>query len=266
MQNIFSLAQYVIAWLGEADEHSSHAIMTFASRSRNWDFAEERKEDFSKFEQDLPAPFDFQKSLFTRPYWSRVWIVQEFVLPENLIIMCGTMTCYSDGLESVSKIVASHVDTSNKYPIWGLFNLRNEYTSMRIKSIEPRTRSYDRVGLFRNHECADPRDKIFGLSGLFALGDHLSDDANAFVVDYKQTPKEVLANFLSYALDVFGKIRPPNLEHYVAALAIRMGVQPHSLLDSAVVLSLIADEPLTYPEIWRGPMTSPAMAAWLDKH
>jgi hypothetical protein len=266
MQRIFSLAQYVIAWLGEADEHSSHAIMALASRSKHWHFAEESREDFSKFERDLPVPFDYQNSLFTRAYWSRLWIVQEFVIPRNMIIMCGTMTCSWSELESVSKMVAGSNVSSNRDPVWRLFNLKHEYRVLREKNIKPHTRSYDMVGLFRNHECADPRDKIFGLSGLFSIKDDTADDAHAFVVDYSLAPKEVLTRFMSYVLDMFEYAKPLNLEHYVASLAIRMGVQPYSLLDSSIVLSILADAPLIYPEVWQGPMSLSAMATWLDRH
>ncbi|OTB01578.1 hypothetical protein M426DRAFT_63793, partial [Hypoxylon sp. CI-4A] len=61
MSDIFSLADSVIAWLGPESEDSNLALDTLTTR---------------RFAQDRSAILAF----FKRPYWLRMWVIQEFIL------------------------------------------------------------------------------------------------------------------------------------------------------------------------------------------
>jgi hypothetical protein len=93
MRLIFTRFEYAFPWLGEADEDSDLAmdcIAKIASLS-----GEERGTSFiANLTQENPfceaAPWVAIHRLFRRDFWSRVWIFQELVLPDNLIVGCGS--------------------------------------------------------------------------------------------------------------------------------------------------------------------------------
>ena len=93
MRLIFTRFEYAFPWLGEADEDSDLAmdcIAKIASLS-----GEERGTSFiANLTQENPfceaAPWVAIHRLFRRDFWSRVWIFQELVLPNNLIVGCGS--------------------------------------------------------------------------------------------------------------------------------------------------------------------------------
>jgi hypothetical protein len=39
--------------------------------------------------------------LFHRPWFHRIWVIQEFVMAERILFICGQWTCSLDDLESV---------------------------------------------------------------------------------------------------------------------------------------------------------------------
>lgn len=75
MKSIFSQASCVISWLGVATTNSNRAIQALR---RKVDLDEESSWEDGSIEE-----------LLYLPYWRRIWIVQEFILPKNFLIFCG---------------------------------------------------------------------------------------------------------------------------------------------------------------------------------
>jgi Heterokaryon incompatibility protein (HET) len=80
MSQIYQRATKVLVWLGDADEVSDFAFDKVNQRMP-W--------------ADLSAPLERATastltSLFNRPYWRRVWILQEILSGYNLEVYCGT--------------------------------------------------------------------------------------------------------------------------------------------------------------------------------
>ena len=92
MGDIYSKAERVLAWLGPAYDDSDKAMDLFpklVDRLETLDVDEqtekgnhEMKIDGSKFGQAL-------YKLFLRPYFSRVWTLQELAVSNDIIIVCG---------------------------------------------------------------------------------------------------------------------------------------------------------------------------------
>lgn len=75
MANIFSEATCAVTWLGAAAEDSDYAMKAISEGiSPSW---------------DLYRLAEALHSLLDRPYWRRMWTVPEFILPENLLLLCG---------------------------------------------------------------------------------------------------------------------------------------------------------------------------------
>jgi hypothetical protein len=123
-------------------------------------------------------------ALLTRPYWSRVWVYQEFVVARATEIVCGSRKVSGNTLlrahtllymlrESVVKMdLDSSVDElvmcATDEHLRPFLSHYNEW------SRQPRSKLYDLPSLILPTQylnSTDPRDKIFALLGLNDVGD-----------------------------------------------------------------------------------------------
>ncbi|KAF2804944.1 HET-domain-containing protein, partial [Mytilinidion resinicola] len=81
MAEIYRHAFQTHAWLGPADE-SSDSVMDYLN-------ALGAKAEACCMDDHL-FPVASMKSLFTRPWWGRVWVLQEITVPKNAEFVCGT--------------------------------------------------------------------------------------------------------------------------------------------------------------------------------
>lgn len=96
MAQIYSKATYALVWLGEEADDSDLVFPLFEQIAAVEDFpAINECNDLSMFlmERNLP-PVDDRAwasvwALLMRPWFSRVWIVQEFVVAQDVYIFCG---------------------------------------------------------------------------------------------------------------------------------------------------------------------------------
>lgn len=115
MDRIYTRAKMCIAWLGPSCGGSTmairalrttgeaairHGILQASFLARSSDTNE-----FSRVRQNLITmadeirwtyPFKAVRTFCKRPYWSRLWVLQEFTLPKTLIIQSGTDIIHSD--------------------------------------------------------------------------------------------------------------------------------------------------------------------------
>lgn len=96
MKEIFSAATSVIAWIGTED----------ASSSRVFDLMEEMRKNRSllEFVKKNTISCENRKArdeFFARPYWRRVWIVQELAMAKILWVQCGLRKTLWDNLRPI---------------------------------------------------------------------------------------------------------------------------------------------------------------------
>lgn len=96
MSRIFDHAWSTLIWLGEEADNSSGALNTILAINDAFQYFNEdwtpEPEDFERL--FLPAPGspkwpELSKSL-ERPWFQRVWIIQEIVFSKNARFLCGT--------------------------------------------------------------------------------------------------------------------------------------------------------------------------------
>ncbi|KAF2175010.1 hypothetical protein K469DRAFT_508591, partial [Zopfia rhizophila CBS 207.26] len=80
MGEIYSRATKVYAWLGEADRQMDCVFD---------DEAGTLPEQSDLDDDMLHEEFNWLRPLYVRPYWRRVWIVQELVLAKAVVVCCG---------------------------------------------------------------------------------------------------------------------------------------------------------------------------------
>ena len=83
MPDIYSIADTTYIWLGPRADGSDEA-MTFIQSARDINT------DDANIDIDSLVPTRALVALFNRSWWYRTWVVQEAVLSQNAIVICGT--------------------------------------------------------------------------------------------------------------------------------------------------------------------------------
>jgi hypothetical protein len=187
MRDIYERAEKTIVWLGEAADNSELAIDLIKA----WADA---SEDFDAFLRHCSFAFEEKnweavKKLFERPWWTRVWVYQEFVVSKQVFFLCGsesmssqvfrsarsswTWFCSSSAINKVDRKKALIVQAAEFGSIDQLDWQRILYELRRTRI--RRNQSYDdipRMDLlallsFTSHlEATDPKDKLYALLGV----------------------------------------------------------------------------------------------------
>lgn len=165
MGSIYRRAKEAEAWIGEEDDDSDEAFEAISAE--NFDFANPNK---------VAGLVRFLE----RPYWGRMWVIQELALARHSVLHCGQRDV---SWKRLASIVQS--DTLND-PSPALANIRNlvqfylDATSIKpLRLLEALSRSCSSL-------ATDPRDKVFALLGLVYDSDYYIP-----VPNYRQSLKDL---------------------------------------------------------------------------
>ena len=187
MDTIYQHAWTTLAWLGDDSDNSSDALDTvLATRDALQTYPDGKPLNVDDFKRlYLPAPDSLKwlelGKLMSRPWFYRVWIIQEVVLSNEVIIMCGAK-CISWADLSMFTYCMIDNDLAQHLPRWGPFHGENESPEsgcIRVNTIEGIRRfeikSPSKVskidfldGLVhgRGAQATNPRDKVFAIMGM----------------------------------------------------------------------------------------------------
>ncbi|KAE8441995.1 hypothetical protein EG329_004121 [Mollisiaceae sp. DMI_Dod_QoI] len=195
MGSIYKLAIRVLAWLGSRKDvdHGCHENIVytmaefqepfpFMDNCRGWNFP---RRDFTKCVE-----------FFDRPYWQRMWIVQEIALARDITILYDDISISWDSLDVLQlalKLTEDKGDsqsTSRKILNSHAYRL-DEHRRYRNSADESTLWSW--MHSFRDSICFDPRDKVYALLGL-AVDEH----DNQLIVDYSKSLFEVYTDVINF--------------------------------------------------------------------
>jgi hypothetical protein len=157
---IFAVAERVVVWLGKDTSENEDALKTF---TLSYESAEPSTEVARVRELQTAI------NVLTRPYWTRLWIVQECLLARDLIVVCGRLyitwarflkyrylynAVLQGELSSETRMLAKMSLTAP----W-----LAKYRSMTLEPTRVFLSLEQALQTFAWHECADPRDKVYGL-------------------------------------------------------------------------------------------------------
>jgi hypothetical protein len=184
MAAIYKKAKEVVAWLGAKDP-GSHRIMTLLqviSAGQNVTI----EDLFPK--RGGPSLDDF-KAFMARPYWRRIWIIQEVAAASQVFLACCGKRV---SLDSLHRLIDNIVDQQYVSPIdWPKFyeelQLILDILEIRRRRIfgEP-LRLLEALVKTRASMSTMAHDKVFGLLGLTIDQDHF-----VTVPDYKLPENEM---------------------------------------------------------------------------
>jgi hypothetical protein len=109
MGEVYAKAASVIAWLGEESNDSNLAFDALdalpTDSLQHWDPQENVKLDITALEPKCTSAI---RSLFLRPWWRRIWTVQESILGPAMSLVCGKRQVTVDTLYSVASSYVHH--------------------------------------------------------------------------------------------------------------------------------------------------------------
>lgn len=221
MSEIYSRAAAVYIWLGSATERTSGAMQSIDSlkdacldvyhTSEAQTDASDSRSDYgalvSTVRQCLLASGNELSSegllaeIFGRPYWRRIWIVQEVLLAWEERLLCGLFECLLPTEHSgVMQLFLAYLEDCSRshWPVTTSENisaaiqmLRHCYVSGHQSSelVDVLTMHIDRL-------CTDPRNKVFGLQSCVRPGEQV-------VIDYSLEAENVFTR-VAFAFETDG--------------------------------------------------------------
>ncbi|KAJ4176424.1 hypothetical protein NW767_015448 [Fusarium falciforme] len=222
MRDIYGGAWAVVSWLGEASFKSSSAIQLLHNLAllREHDHCGNRIDECLRTEPDFLGKGCWLalQELMDRPYWYRLWIIQEMVMGASATwIRCGTAsidwTSFCAGVAFLEehlwlvkndllrdeRLIAG-LKTPSAWTVESLHLVYQDLSSLSER--EEKGGEYPSFGklleIANSADCKDPRDKVYGLVGLMppSIADRLQPDYTLPVGDvYTATAHAFIATY-----------------------------------------------------------------------
>jgi len=176
MSEVYRKAQRVIIWLGPANSNSVLAMAVLNSIDRNG-IPDNPRPHFAAF-QNIRSPLGYDPRVrealmdfFNRPYFSRMWIVQEIILANEIIIFWGPTSLLWSKLSNLFNCINDpvlHRDLQQATAIEINNSLAKDLHQNRKKWQERKTNLEELLVSYSRNKCRDPRDKVYSLLGIAA--------------------------------------------------------------------------------------------------
>ncbi|GIK05334.1 hypothetical protein Aspvir_009441 [Aspergillus viridinutans] len=231
MDQIYKNAAFTLVWLGPEDSYADMAIKTiekldtaagdFIRSTEIQPYREQPEEiyDAAKIPYVSMEEWTSLAALFQRPYFRRLWIVQENILSDIIMGYCGSHELPWKAFHTVAqqiyfrqKLLGRPTSTAFIAPHRPVSALESEMVYLtqwreRLqegdKATVPRELSLENLVFDTwTFNATDPRDKIFGLYGLLSEGGTVD-----WHPDYSQSVGEVFAQATKEIIQKAGELR-----------------------------------------------------------
>ncbi|KAL9110717.1 MAG: hypothetical protein Q9227_004709 [Pyrenula ochraceoflavens] len=179
MKSIYSNAHAVAAWLGPSDKIAERAIDAITAHN-----------GFNLYQYDAAAVGQF----FCRPFWKRVWIIQEIAVARTVSLHCGNRTFPWESLEPILSY-SNYLSSPSHRPLVDIVNLRHKISSG--ESIKLFSALFNSSAAL----ATDIRDKVFALLGLVDEGTDLEG-----LLDYSLSVSRISAKLTQIFLQATGDV------------------------------------------------------------
>jgi len=181
MESIYSQAEVVLAYLGGPSD-DSELVFDLLQQYASLGGSDSAKEAFKAFlsSSDAENYWAALTAFLARPYWSRLWIMQEVILSSRVSLLCGNnigswrilaqLLYYLDFRYS-----ASMSDIGRKLLSESPLNPRALARAYIGRESGKKWKTSDWLYLSRQRKASDPRDHIFGILGVVENCDLLAD-------------------------------------------------------------------------------------------
>jgi len=216
MRNIYSRCSECLLWLGDFPSSSGFTIhgaemvlqfIRYCAESQGWKSPPGCLLDLSPTQLDgLRCAFE---ALFRTEWWNRIWTVQEAVLPGKCVVVWGSLSMdwrfFINGARELCE--GSHP----RHLLGGIFSklhgVKSLFTSQ-VRGLQFAGSQVDSpldlIQRWRHRKATDPRDKIYGLMGLFPVNPFPSIP----LCDYSILVEDLYQKITFDLLCIEGSLRP----------------------------------------------------------
>lgn len=234
MGQIYQSAQLCLVWLGEADARSDSGIawmMKIAqdqslrnlSRSEALESKLKFMQRFQDILSEIPRSMTLAAHVFlSRSWFQRVWILQEVVLPEKVLVVCGTRQVDLDALLLAAFLISQanvQLITESLKGLHSVPVLRREPLNEAMVKSQDTIKRLRNMRYFRGQRKAGltmsflmarslssgskasvPHDHVYGILGLCHEFQETPDDGQEFQVTYQHSAQQVYAYATGFLL------------------------------------------------------------------
>jgi len=226
MHYIYFLAESVLVYIGEADMDTASALKCARTLAAMKDapvedvphrldlspVVPERSHYIPSHELDRLSPWIAFVYLFNRPWFSRIWVIQEIVMSKTAIVICGKYSISWDELYDACTVVLrtnihrGDIRRDNCIVVRNINNFRQQYHRLTRQPFESDPERIQEACqqltlpylLVHTMHCGftDPRDRVFAL-----LNMTVGSNALQHLVDYSLSLREVYMNVAKIWVD-----------------------------------------------------------------
>lgn len=215
MREIYLCSNRLTVWLGSPSEDTrlAFAAMLYILQG-----------------DDLKLPYldgDSRRalnSLFDRPLWTRIWIIQEIILGTMFsngsaaILQCGDFIAPMPAFwEVIHRISNYQIENRQHFPsverIVGLWVLRKSIEGpsgeqnldqlLSGRSFDSAPTLLELMAEYRQHKASDARDKVYGLLGISQTED---DFCRSIIVNYEAPASNLYSRVASFVIKQHGNL------------------------------------------------------------
>ena len=154
------------------------------------------------------------KEFFSRPWFYRVWVVQEAVASQNVLVICGQLQLpWSDLCDACDHIdyLVSRTPQRNAYveTLYRSTHAMRSLTSKKSLANKARNSEFGLLNLlwlFRHFAAKDPRDKVYALLGLARGVQEQTALVDSFQPDYAKSVEVVYADTVRFLVTQMGNL------------------------------------------------------------
>ncbi|USP80387.1 hypothetical protein yc1106_07661 [Curvularia clavata] len=174
MKDIYRRAHNTIVWLGEQSDDSDRAL-DFVCSLNKLSRAGHSDEEMRVLLQEEDQQLDWiaLRNFFLRKWWTRVWTIQEFVIPSSVSFLCGIRNVSRTAV-CAALWVADRCNTTgfkDSIAFHHAWNRRRAWLLQKIISKPEKGLGLTLLALvayFCSNEATDDRDRLYGLAALAA--------------------------------------------------------------------------------------------------
>lgn len=185
VREIYSAASRVQIWLGDKENDSALGMEAMAEISNNG-LTSRTNSSLLTFES-----FQAISAIFRRPWWSRIWVIQELALAKRgPSIICGyrhlPWKSFIEAADLLEQLKTGHdikaaeiieLLSNQCSVLWQMRTLYHQYGALSLR---------DLFQMSKDARATDPRDQVYGLLGLAR-----EVDRRGIVVDYSRSIAQV---------------------------------------------------------------------------
>ena len=225
MGEIFSAAKLVLVWLGMQDGPGG-SLTEAASTLQDWQRSQDYRELTVKSGHgssphhhphprllSLAEPYgqmwNCLKLLTERSYWRRLWVIQELVKAQDLLLMWGDeemqWSVLATAFSTLHHTSGDTAISASRWTLWSNVEGSIAYQIWLQKQDQVHSRTLlENMEKYQSSNCTKAQDKAYALTGI-------SNDASLLQVDYDKSLPDVFADLVDLVVDKRDTLRISHL-------------------------------------------------------